>query len=590
MEELKMALSEDQIWNSLEEYDGESSDKEFQSPKFGDFDIEREYELNSDEYNNVLIDDALLSWSTPRNMSHNHEDKNDFSGIKLFGLSEKRNVVNLNIQSEELDIEEFKDHLVNEEDCVKTNDCIPLSDSSVNTRNNLNPDYVELQIQVSELLHASERHQEEVHLELDKALAFNEVLKKEIDSLKDKLGKNSMLLCKYKLESLALSAQMPYLKSVPLENSKQKEICILQNKVEILEEELEKANKQLVNYGIYRQKCIELESELNKASDKFTELERFQTEQLKIAEDEIRSLTEIKDKLFSDLHNTLKENDALKLTNNAIMRIDSTYKSVPADEDISLELLNVHLDSEINELSTKENSEVLSEDQKLIVFEICRSIIPKLSHKIAEEMVHSSEDNKNNIESNSSIIKKIDKFIKRSIGIQAGFPQFSGTAGFNDADPIFIRNEVITLRNENKRLKKENQSLKNDMKSLNKRIIHRNVESIKEVSYRTSSTKNSFVASGNHAVNIKNPSGWASSIVNEISELEERCNKLKIDNLTQKPVNLSRESTNYNSTVASFEDLKKTNIENLQSQNAKKSLLSELNSLREKLVTEGILL
>ncbi|EEA06049.1 uncharacterized protein CMU_018030 [Cryptosporidium muris RN66] len=589
MEELEIALSEDQIWNSLEEYDGESSDKEFQSPKFGDFDIEREYELNSDEYSNILTDDTLLSWSTPRNMSHNREDKNDFSGIKLFGLSEKKNVVNLNIQSEELGIEELKNHLVNEKDCVKTNDYIPLP-NSVNTKNNLNPEYIELQIQVSELLRASERHQEEVHLELDKALASNEVLKKEIDSLKDKLGINSTLLCKYKLESLALSAQIPYLKSIPLESAKQKEVCILQNKVGILEEELEEANRQLVNYGVYRQKCIELESELNKASDKFAELEKFQTEQLKIAEDEIRSLTEIKDKLFSDLHNTLKENDALKLTNNAIMRIDSTYKSVPADEDISLELLNAHLDSEINELSTKENSEVISEDQKLIVFEICRSIIPKLSHKIAEEMVHGSEDNKNDIESNSSIIKRIDKFIKRSIGIQAGFPQFSSTTGFNDADPIFIRNEVITLRNENKRLKKENQSLKNDMKSLNKRIVHRNVESMREVSYRTSGTKNSFAASGNHAVNIKNPSGWASSIVNEVSELEERCNKLKMDNLTQKPVILSRESTNYNSTVASFEDLKKNNVEDLKSQSAKKSSLNELNSLREKLVTEGILL
>ncbi|KAH7647579.1 hypothetical protein FG379_000662 [Cryptosporidium bovis] len=435
--------------------------------------------------------------------------------------------------------------------------------------------YSELQSQVKSLLEISNKHQEEVHAELDSLISENETLRNEIELLNAKLKESDLNTSKFKLDSIALSAQLPFLKSITMLDDDKEELNSLRDKVKILETKLNEAENEIENYKASKEKVSDLENELKRVTNEFSELEKFQTEQLRVADNEIIALTEAKNKIFRDLHKVIRENESLKLTKTVIKRIESYYKN-------ENELVLPNIENELNESISefKENSDVSDPNIIKSAFDICQSIIPRLAFDIAEEIVISHNDsNEANFKN-----KKRTPLGKKNISIQVGFPLVSnGAFGTTEIDSISLRSELLTLRGENSKLKKENQKLKQDIflikrvrktkgvnGGLQTGIVNQTVDSF------DSKQKEEYMLNG-----IK----WLTSVVNEIDELEQRCNKIKgVNNQSSD----NKNSTGYNSTVASFEEIEniKSNDTSLKTEN---TLNKELNMLREKLVSEGLL-
>ncbi|KAH8739035.1 hypothetical protein FG386_003360 [Cryptosporidium ryanae] len=438
--------------------------------------------------------------------------------------------------------------------------------------------YAELKSQVKSLLEISNKHQEEVHAELDSLISENEKLKDKIELLTVRLKESDLNTSRFKLNTIALSAQLPFLRSKTMLEEDKEELNSLRARIKILESKLNEAEDKIENYKTSREKVSDLENELERVTNEFSELEKFQTEQLRVADNEIISLTEAKNTIFRELHKVMRENESLKLTKTVIKRIESYYKNG------NDELVLPNIENELNESITefKNNNDISDVNTINCAFDICQFIIPRLAFDIAEEIVISQNDSS---ETNSRN-KKRNSLRKKNISIQVGFPLVSNSSfETSEIDSISFRSELLTLRGENNKLKKENQKLKQDM-FLIKRIRNRakgeniclqtGINNQKPVENFCNKQKEEYMLNG-----IK----WLTSVVSEIDELEQRCGKIKGTNVQ---LGDNRISTGYNSTVASFEEIEhiKSNDISLKTESP---LNKELNLLREKLVKEGLL-
>ncbi|KAK6589973.1 hypothetical protein RS030_192981 [Cryptosporidium xiaoi] len=598
------------LWSSSDEnQESRSEIDEYHSPRFGEPDdceenIDDHEELNftlsnnenidfenniassADEYNYLEIDQNTLENKQPSDWNAFEENSSNEENPKeenIVETSDKKyaNVVELeknennsyNVTTNDLNSRESeaKDNMFNSN--VSGGDT--MFELYVDETND-KISYAELQSQVKSLLEISNKHQEEVHAELDSLISENETLRNEIELLNAKLKESDLNTSKFKLDSIALSAQLPFLKSITMLDDDKEELNSLRVKVKILETKLNEAENEIENYKASKEKVSDLENELKRVTNEFSELEKFQTEQLRVADNEIIALTESKNKIFRDLHRVMRENESLKLTKTVIKRIESYYKN-------ENELVLPNIENELNESISefKENSDVSDPNIIKSAFDICQSIIPRLAFDIAEEIVISHNDSN---ESNSKN-KKRTSLGKKNISIQVGFPLVSnGSFGTSEIDSISLRSELLTLRGENSKLKKENQKLKQEIflikrarnrtkgvnGGLQTGIVNQTVDSF------DSKQKEEYMLNG-----IK----WLTSVVNEIDELEQRCNKIKgVNNQSSD----NKSSTGYNSTVASFEEIEniKSNDTSLKTEN---TLNKELNMLREKLVSEGLL-
>lgn len=434
--------------------------------------------------------------------------------------------------------------------------------------------YKELQLEVKSLLEASNRHQEMVHAELDQLLLENEGLKEEISRLNNILKSNELLLSQYRLHSLALNAQLPFLKSRSLMEEDKEELCFLRNKVEVLESKLKEREKELESADIHKEKAQFLENELERITKEFNELEIFQTKQLRIADDEIATLTEAKDTLFKEIHSLMKENEGLKLTRSVIKRIETYYKNI--NDEIVLPNIDEELNDAIKEFM--ENKDI-SDDHGMSssAFEVCRSIIPRLAYEIAEEIVFRLDNN--SLKPGEQMKKSLTK---KNASIQVGFPLLNGSAD-SELNVISSRSELISLRSENCKLKKENQKLKQDLFLL-KRISNRTKDRTKiNCIDNTKSKPIDFLNENQQEESALSGIKWLTSVINEIDELEQRCGNIKS---CQSKAG-SRRSSAYNSTVASFEDIN-TSINSIPVKD-ETNIDQELIMLRGKLINEGIL-
>ncbi|KAJ1608897.1 hypothetical protein OIY81_950 [Cryptosporidium canis] len=590
---------EEQVTDRLNESYDEKSDMEYCSPRFGESnfseenaDIETDNEVEAviydddinlyynmeaakDDFYNEAAEQTKIDISANENhiqVSENPDLKYINSNIlqtpRKVHCEYKENALTTNsnyLQDENI----FEPFDLKKKSNADENIVINISNSTV--ENEIS--YKELQLEVKSLLEASNKHQEKVHAELDELLIENENFKKEISHLNDLLKGKELLLSQYKLNSMALNAQIPFLKSKSLMEEEKEELYFLRNKIEFLESKLKEHEKELDNANAFKERATFLENELERITKDFNELEIFQTNQLRIADDEIATLSEAKNSLFREIHSLMKENEGLKLTKSVIKRIETHYKNI--NDEAILPSIEEELSDTIKELM--ENKEINDNNEiSTNVFEICQSIIPRLAYEIAEEMIiRLDSTGKPNEQMKRSLTKK-------NVSVQVGFPLFNGSAD-SELNIISTRSELMSLRTENCKLKKENQKLKQDL-FLFKRISHRSKDRVKASCSDHTKSKLIEFSDENQQELALNGIKWLTSVVNEIDELEQRCSSIK--NCQDKIE--TRRSSAYNSTVASFEDIH-SSINGISVKD-EKNIDQELSMLREKLVSEGILI
>ncbi|KAH8584215.1 uncharacterized protein ELE39_001718 [Cryptosporidium sp. chipmunk genotype I] len=589
------------------EHLNESSDEkgmEFCSPRFGEFNFSEENSNSETDKEEDLItynEDNLQFYSDMEELNEDFHREDTKKYLKTESSQINENNVTHNIQKPSSLISQYIESNIspkkpinsdhgNDEKILETEleytqpalFKINLNGQKKNiSQKNLSPtdeseiSYKELQLQVKSLLEASSKHQEEVHAELDGLLIENKNYKEEISRLNVLLKNNELLLSQYKLNSMALNAQLPFLKSKSLMEEDKEELHFLRNEVKTIESKLKEYEKELEATNFLKGKVLFLENELERITKEFNELEIFQTEQLRIADDEILSLTEAKNTLFKEMHLVMKENEGLKLTKSVINRIETHYKNI--NDEMVLPNIGEELNDAIKYFMEDKNS---NDDNgaSLLAFEICRSIIPRLAYEIAEEIVI-------NLDNGSKSDEKLkSSFTKKNASIQVGFPLLNGsTTDHSEIGIISSRSELISLRSENSKLKKENQKLKQDL-FLMKRINNRTKDYTKiNCVNRMNPKQTDFINESQQEELVLSGIKWLTSVVNEIDELEQRCSSIK----TCKNRSESRRSSAYNSTVASFEEI---NVDiNDQLTKDKVNLDKELITLREKLINEGIL-
>lgn len=436
--------------------------------------------------------------------------------------------------------------------------------------------YEDLQAQMKSLLEVSNKHQEEVHAQLDNLMENNNKLKEEIELSNLKLKENELEISQYKLNSMALAAQLPFLKSRIMLDEDKEELNYLRSKITELESKLKNSEIEMEKQKIYKERASFLESELERITNEFSELERFQTEQLRIADSEIIALTETKNTLFKEIHSIMRENDSLKLTKSVLKRMETYYKNIK--DEIVLPNIETKLEETLNSL-IEDKEDVIEPQQSSFIFEICQSIIPRLAYDIAEEIVYTFKD-----DNSHEINKNKRSLTKKNISIQVGFPLLHGSTLEASNTDISSKGELIALKAENNKLKKENQKLKQDI-FLMKRIKNRSKDTNKTASKEFLDKPSSNLGETCREESMLNGIKWLTSVVNEIDELEQRCNNINIKNNSSK--NDTRRSSAYNSTVASFEDIE--NVELRDHSKNKIPVNNELTLLREKLINEGIL-
>ncbi|OII72121.1 uncharacterized protein cubi_01454 [Cryptosporidium ubiquitum] len=596
---------DDYIEGKLTEHSNESyeekSDMEYCSPRFGEFNFsEEDSSTETDKEDLVTNDEDNLQFYSDTEGSNEDFDKDVKEHSKIITGQINENQINHNIQKTNTLISEYSkinllqkettnnEHGHNEKHLKIDSEYMQpavfennLNDQKKNKdqKNSNRADetqisYKELELQVKSLLEASNKHQEKVHAELDGLLMENENYKEEISRLNIILKNNELLLSQYKLKSMALSAQLPFLKSNSFMEQDKEELYFLRNKVKILESKLREHQKELENSDTCKEKIIFLENELERITKEFNELEIFQTEQLRIADGEIISLTEANNTLFKEMHLVMKENEGLKLTKSVIKRIETHYKNI--SDDIVLPNIEEELNEKIKDFIQNKDS-IDDNGVSSLVFETCQTIIPRLAYEIAEEIVINLENN----ERPNEQLKR--SFTKKNASIQVGFPLINGsTIDHSEIGIISSRSELISLRSENSKLKKENQKLKQDLFLL-KRINHRTKDQAKINCFNRTKPKQIELINDNQEELVLNGIKWLTSVVNEIDDLEQKYSSIKA--CKNKPE--SRRSSAYNSTVASFEDI---NLDvNERSSKDEVNLDKELIMLREKLVNEGIL-
>ncbi|KAF7459249.1 hypothetical protein HWI79_125 [Cryptosporidium felis] len=572
--------------DSLSESSDEKSEIEYCSPRFGQVNYLDE-EIDDTTEKEIIIDDQLKLHSdteTPNeeyysgnneeiSLKDSNSDESRYSHDQDTSFVLRDSETNENKAKEEPSNFESSDlQDIEEKDGSREDVKLKNADVKVNIKLEENISYKELQRQVKYLLEASNKHQEEVHAELDSLLLENEKYILEIDRLNSIIKEKELLLSQYKLNSLALNAQIPFLKSKSFMDEEKEELSILRNKVKILECKINESEKELEEINKYKERASFLENELERATNEFSELELFQTEQLRIADNEIISLTEAKNILFKEMHSVMKDNESLKLTRSVIKRIESYFRNIK-DEKI-LPNIEEELKDAIN--TFVETNEINENNESSIAFEICQFIIPRLAYEIAEEIVVKCDGDGHNNKPNRSLSKK-------NVSVQVGFPLLNGSnLEGSEIGLISSRNELISLRSENNKLRKENQKLKQDI-FLMKRINNR-IKDHPKVNLGLVNTKPSDSAvEPQREELVLNGIKWLTTVVNEIDDLEQRYSNIKNCHKTD-----TRLSSAYNSTVASLEDIDTE----LQDQTSKSELNvdTELNQLREKLVNEGILI
>ncbi|KAJ1610349.1 hypothetical protein OJ253_1209 [Cryptosporidium canis] len=557
---------EEQVTDLLNESYDEKSDMVYCSPRFGESNFSEENaDIETDnEVEAVIYDDDInLYYNTEAtkddfyneaaeqtkidiSANENHIQVSEYPDLKYINsniLQTPRKVhceykenaltANSNYLQDENILEPFD---LKKSSNADENIVIDISNSTV--ENEIS--YKELQLEVKSLLEASNKHQEKVHAELDELLIENENFKKEISHLNDLLKGKELLLSKYKLNSMALNAQIPFLKSKSLMEEEKEELHFLRNKIEFLESKLKEHEKELDNANAFKERATFLENELERITKDFNELEIFQTNQLRIADDEIATLSEAKNSLFREIHSLMKENEGLKLTKSVIKRIETHYKNM--NDETILPSIEEELSDTIKELM--ENKEINDNNEiSTNVFEICQSIIPRLAYEIAEEMIiRLDSTGKPNEQIKRSLTKK-------NVSVQVGFPLLNGSAD-SELNIISTRSELMSLRTENCKLRKENQKLKQDL-FIFKRISHRSKDRVKVSCNDHTKSKLIEFSDENQQELALNGIKWLTSVVNEIDELEQRCSNIK--NCQDKIE--TRGSSAYNSTVASFEDI-----------------------------------
>ncbi|CUV05701.1 unnamed protein product [Cryptosporidium hominis] len=584
--------------NLDESYDENSM--EFCSPRFGELNYSEENsggETDKGEDIHIYKEGDLQLYSDSEELIEDFNKDKEYLLTEI-GKNNENNVIH-NIQKSNNLISKYNKSIISQKKLINSdenNEPILETESEYNqptifktnlneekknnSQKNLNPtdqneiSYKELQLEVKSLLEASNKHQEEVHAELDGLLIENENYKEEISRLNTLLKNNELLLSKYKLNSLALNAQLPFLKSRSFMEEDKEELYFLRNKVRTIESKVRDYEKELEGANCLKEKILFLENELERITKEFNELEIFQTEQLRIADGEILSLTEAKNTLFKEMHLVMKENEGLKLTKSVISRIETHYKKI--NDETVLPNIEEELNDAIKDFMEDRNFN--NNEASLLAFEICQSIIPRLAYEIAEEIVV-------NLDNGSKQDEKLKRsFIKKNASIQVGFPLLNGsTIEHSEIGIISSRSELISLRSENNKLKKENQKLKQDL-FLMKRINNRTKDHAKiKCTNRMNPRQTDLITESQQEELVLSGIKWLTSVVNEIDELEQRCSSIKTCNKKSE----SRRSSAYNSTVASFEEI---NIDINDQQNRDEvSLDKELITLREKLINEGIL-